>query len=158
MSVTFLSPQLQTTAQMGQVRSPAPTTLTPIVRPNSIAPSPARILIPPNQGTFFIQRPFPLASGPSGPRPRPLQRPPFRPRLPPQLFRFYGNLFTEEGLPVRLAADRRTLIHLPPDSIPPEQRREVMAQIQRYQSAAASKNTTAAEPRPSTNSVNSQNH
>ncbi|VUZ54315.1 unnamed protein product, partial [Hymenolepis diminuta] len=175
-SIKCPSPQMQTTTSTAQQQeSVRPTVVStsvrPIIRPNSTIPSPAPILLPPNnRGTIFIRRPIP--SNLPLPRPNPLPHLQIRPRIPPsRIFRFYGNLFTEDGSPIRLGPDGRTMIQLPPESIPPEQRQAVLAQIQRYRSTAAaagmsSTNTTsvnsstvpssaATQSRPSVNSVNS---
>lgn len=175
-SIKCPSPQMQTTTSTAQQQESVrpivvSTPVRPIIRPNSTIPSPAPILLPPNnRGTIFIRRPVP--SSLPLPRPNPLPHPQIRPRIPPsRIFRFYGNLFTEDGSPIRLGPDGRTMIQLPPESIPPEQRQAVLAQIQRYRSTAAaaamnSTNTTsvnsstvpssaATQSRSSVNSVNS---
>ncbi|VDO08608.1 unnamed protein product [Rodentolepis nana] len=175
-SIRCPSPQIQTTTSPAQQQEPArPTVVSspvrPIIRPSFIVPSPARILLPStNRGTLFIRRP--VSSSLPIPRPNPPPHPQIRPRIPPsRIFRFYGNLFTEDGSPVRLGSDGRTMIQLPPESIPPEQRQAVLAQIQRYRSATAAStlnsinagsvnsptvtSSAATQSRPSVNSLNS---
>nr|CDS25893.1 Bromodomain containing protein [Hymenolepis microstoma] len=167
--------QIQTTTATAQQQESArPTVIStpvrPIIRPSFIAPSPARILPSNNRGTVFIRRP--VSSNLLLPRPNPPLHPQVRPRIPPsRIFRFYGNLFTEDGSPVRLGPDGRTMIQLPPESIPSEQRQAVLAQIQRYRSATAAStlnsinadsvnspavpSSAATQSRPSVNSLNS---
>lgn len=152
----------------------------PPVRTAPYPPAPPRVILSPvHRQQVFIPRPgAPLQQ----PLPRPNANPQLRFRNPApstRVYRFFNQLFSEDGTPIKFGPDGRTMIRLPPDSIPLEQRQTVIAQINRYKQAQEAKanankantpslngSATPATPtatstshsRPSVNSTPTQNH